>query len=390
MNKSVIVRGPLLTKSGYGTHSRQIFDFLDKNYKDLYVQALPWGITSWNINTDNNQINKIIKKTRPVSKKANISVQIQLPNEWDTSIANYNIGVTAAVEADKMNPAWVPHCEKMDALIVPSNFTKEVLVNSGVKNKNLFVVGEHFHESFVKYTKGNKSNRELENRLDNLETTFNFILFGQLTGNTPVSDRKNIFNTIKCFCETFKDNKDVGLIIKTNLGKNTTSDLYRTKTVIKNVLEQVRPGLFPKVHLVHGDLNELEKWTLLNHNNTKAFITLTRGEGFGIPGLEFSLTGKPIFATNWSGHLDYLKSFVKINYDKVPVHYSKVDGEVYLNGFMWAEPQYQDFSEKVNLFYNNPKTYKNYNNKQYALNNFSKSKIQSCYKTVFKNLGLLN
>ena len=139
MNKSVIVRGPLLTKSGYGTHSRQIFDFLDKNYNELYVQTLPWGITSWNLNTNNKQINSIIRKTQPVSKKANISVQIQLPNEWDTSIAHYNIGVTAAVEADRMNPKWVECCEKMNALIVPSNFTKQILINSGVKNKNLFV-----------------------------------------------------------------------------------------------------------------------------------------------------------------------------------------------------------------------------------------------------------
>ena len=390
MNKSVIVRGPLLTKSGYGTHSRQIFDFLDKNYNELYVQTLPWGITSWNLNTKNKQINSIIKKTQPVTKKANVSVQIQLPNEWDTSIAHFNIGVTAAVEADRMNPKWVECCEKMNAIIVPSNFTKQVLVDSGVKNKNLFVIGEHFHENFNKYIKNNKTNTNISRDIDNLNTKFNFVLFGQLTGHTPISDRKNIFNTIKVFCDTFKDNKDVGLIIKTNLGKNTTSDRVKTENIIQNVLSEVKQGEFPRIHLVHGDLNELEKWTLLNHNSVKAFVTLTRGEGFGIPGLEFSLTGKPIFATNWSGHLDYLKNFVKINYSMVPVHFSKVDGEVYLNGFKWAEPDYENFSREIKLFYNNPKMYKNCNNKQYSFDNFNKNKIQSRYKSVFKKLGILN
>ena len=33
---------------------------------------------------------------------------------------------------------------------------------------------------------------------------------------------------------------------------------------------------------------------------------LTKGEGFGRPLLEFSLTKKPIITTNWSGHTDFL------------------------------------------------------------------------------------
>jgi hypothetical protein len=35
-------------------------------------------------------------------------------------------------------------------------------------------------------------------------------------------------------------------------------------------------------------------------------INLTKGEGFGRPLLEFSLTKKPIITTNWSGHIDFL------------------------------------------------------------------------------------
>jgi hypothetical protein len=35
-------------------------------------------------------------------------------------------------------------------------------------------------------------------------------------------------------------------------------------------------------------------------------VNLTKGEGFGRPLLEFSLTNKPIITTNWSGHIDYL------------------------------------------------------------------------------------
>ena len=37
-------------------------------------------------------------------------------------------------------------------------------------------------------------------------------------------------------------------------------------------------------------------------------VNLTKGEGFGRPLLEFSIVGKPIIASGWSGHLDFLPS----------------------------------------------------------------------------------
>ena len=36
--------------------------------------------------------------------------------------------------------------------------------------------------------------------------------------------------------------------------------------------------------------------------------SLTKGEGFGRPLLEFSAIGKPIIASAWSGHTDFLRS----------------------------------------------------------------------------------
>ena len=45
---------------------------------------------------------------------------------------------------------------------------------------------------------------------------------------------------------------------------------------------------------------------LYNHPKVKAMVNFTHGEGFGAPILEFSMSGKPILASNWSGHLDFL------------------------------------------------------------------------------------
>jgi glycosyltransferase involved in cell wall biosynthesis len=62
----------------------------------------------------------------------------------------------------------------------------------------------------------------------------------------------------------------------------------------------------PNVYLIHGELTDEEMNELYNHSKVKAMVSLTKGEGFGRPLLEFSLTKKPIIASNWSGHKDFL------------------------------------------------------------------------------------
>jgi len=47
---------------------------------------------------------------------------------------------------------------------------------------------------------------------------------------------------------------------------------------------------------------------LYNNPKIKAMVTITKGEGFGRPLLEFSAIGKPIIASGWSGHIDFLNS----------------------------------------------------------------------------------
>ena len=128
--KTVILRAPLLTYSGYGNHSRQIFKWLmTRENINVINQIVPWGITSWMINPDSEDglIGEIMGRSGPLDARGDISIQVQLPNEWDTSIANTNIGVSAFVETDICNPEWLAKCNEMDAIVVPSSFVKETI-----------------------------------------------------------------------------------------------------------------------------------------------------------------------------------------------------------------------------------------------------------------------
>ena len=110
--KKVILRAPVLTQSGYGVHCRQVARWLiekaDKKEINLAIQCVPWGDTTWYMDSDefDGLIGKIMKYSVATQEKADVSFQVILPNEWDPEIANYNVGITAGVETDRCNPEW--------------------------------------------------------------------------------------------------------------------------------------------------------------------------------------------------------------------------------------------------------------------------------------------
>jgi len=355
LKKRVLIRAPLLTISGYGVHARQIFEWaISRSDFDVYVQPLQWGVTPWLINPDSKDgiVGEIMKRVVDPAKesKFDITFQVQLPNEWDPNLGKFNVGITAAVETDICHKDWIHACNRMDAIIVPSTHTKNVLLNSGeTLNKPLFVVPEAFHSSI--------SQQDVTNIDLDFTTDFNFLVFGQITGNNPENDRKNLFYTIKWICEEFKNDKNVGLVIKTNSGRATKIDKAMTTRLIRNLLTEIRgKSVFPKTYLLHGNMSENEVAGLYRNNKIKALVSLTRGEGFGLPLLEAAASGLPVIATAWSGHTDFLNhgKYVSIDPKLTPVHKSRIDGKIFIQGSKWAEVSESEVKQKLRKFYEKP------------------------------------
>ena len=346
----VILRAPLLTISGYGTHSRQVYKWLKSRGIPVKVQIVPWGITPWYINPDSlgGLVGDIMSNSVSLDQRGGTSIQVQLPNEWDTSIARKNIGISAFVETDRCNPAWVTACNKMDAVVAPSSFTKRVVTSSGNVTVPFFVIPESYHEPAV--------DEGFLNSLD-FSTDFNFLLFGQITGNNPENDRKNLFYTIKWICETFSGDKDVGIVLKTNSGRNTAIDRKNTIRLLQQLLSEVRRGPYPKVHFLHGALTEKEVMSLYRHPKIKSLVSLTRGEGYGLPILEAAVSELPVIATGWSGHLDFMNlgKYSSVEYDLVDIHPSRIDNEVFIPGSKWAMPREKDVKRRLKKFRNSHK-----------------------------------
>jgi len=353
--KTVLLRGPVLTQSGYGVHCRQVAKWLlSKDNIDLKVQALPWGDTPWllNPNAHGGLVKKIMERTAdPASFKQrsfDVTFQLQLPNEWDHNLGKTNVGLTAGVETDICNPEWLTNCNKMSAVVVPSSHSAAGFTRTGKLDVPIHVIPEAFSDDIANVTRASIE------KLPQFSTNFNFLIFGQITGDNPFNDRKNIFFTLKWIFEAFKDDKDVGVVIKTNLGRNTHIDKRRTRDLMRLLIKECGKKEFPKIHLLHGDMSDLEVSSLYRHPQVKCLVTATRGEGYGLPILESAASDLPVVATGWSGHTDFLGEgkYIPLDYTLNQIHASRADGKIFVPGAKWAEVSEEDFKKKLKKFRN--------------------------------------
>ena len=345
--KKVLIRGPLLTQSGYGEHARQVYRYCETRKDwDLTAQVLQWGITPWNVDADaeNGLIGRIMSNSKPPQGKFDITIQIQLPHEWDPSLGNYNIGVTAGIETDRSSNEWATvHREKMDLVIVPSEHAKSSLRVSGTGREKtpVVVVPEAYFEELLEAS--------TTDPIAHIPTDKNFLVVGTLTADDPAANRKNLLSSIRWFLQRFDGDDSVGLIVKTTKGRDTSIDRELVRKMLRNLVAKSGAKRPPKVYMLHGSMTRQEMRDLYRSPKVSAFVSSTRGEGFGLPLLEAAVVGIPVVATDWSAHTEFLDgpSFLRVQHDLRPIPSSRADGKIFAPGSKWAEAREGNFKKKL-------------------------------------------
>ena len=389
MKPLMLITGPVATRSGYGSHSRDLVRSLIAMDKfDIHINSLRWGNCPMNALDDKNPNDKIILdrivQNNNLPRQPEVHIQISVPNEF-TPIAKYNIGITAGIENTAPKPEWIQGMNQMDMNIVPSNFVKGVFesvtyeeINEQTKQKTgelkstkpIEVLFEGVDTNI--YKKTNTISDEFKAEMDNIKERFIFLYTGHWLQGNLGEDRKDTGMLLKTFLETFKNKpKPPALLMKTSGATFSIIDRNEIKQKIKDIKDTVK-GALPPVYFLHGDLTDEEMNQMYNHPKVKAHITFTHGEGFGRPLLEASVSEKIVIAPDWSGHKDFLNKNNSVLLPGVmtKVHKSALPKDMLVDGAQWFTINYQYASQVMKDIVKN--------NRQYNM----KAKRQAMYNRV--------
>jgi len=409
MKPLVVVSCPLETMSGYGARSRDIVKALLKHDKyDVKVISQRWGSTSWNALDINNEEDKklldTIWKHPQLPQQPDVWIQITVPNEFQ-SVGKFNIGITAGIETTICAPEWVEGINRMNLTLVSSNHAKNVFESSTFekrdKNTNQTVGVIKLEKPIEVLFEGVDLNKyfyiddndleetDLVLSLDNIKEEFCYLFVGHWLQGEIGEDRKNVGYMIKAFLETFKNKKNKpALILKTSQVTNSIMDREEILKKIDAVKQTVK-GDIPNVYLLHGDLDDKDINDLYNHNKVKAMLSLTKGEGFGRPLLEFSTSKKPIIASNWSGHLDFLhpEYSILVGGTLTDIHPSAAVQNMILNEAQWFRPDDISVANSFKDVFENYNKYLESSKRQahYSKTNFSFDKMVEALDNIFEN-----
>jgi len=403
MKPLVVVSCPADTKSGYGARSRDILKaIIDMDKYDVRFISQRWGATQFGAldpaNEDHKKILACVSshEKNPITRQPDVWIQITVPNEFNP-LGKYNIGITAGIETTLCDGSWIEGCNRMNLVLASSEHAKKVFETSSFEKRDnkTNVVTEIIKLKTKVEVLFEGVDLRVFKKLDtvNLDLSmikedFCFLTVGHWLQGDFNEDRKNISGWLKLFLEMFKNKKNKpALILKVSSATYSVMDRNEMLKKIDIIKKSVK-GDLPNVYLFHGEYTNEELNELYNHTKVKAFVLLTKGEGYGRPYLEFSVSAKPVVASNYSGHLDFLNPDfnILVGGTIAPVHPSAVVQNMILAEAGWFNFDSLEASNKISNLYEN---YKNFTDgaKRQAYKSrteFSLEKMEDKLKDIFE------
>lgn len=362
MSKPLLLfQAPVATRSGYGDHSRDILKSLFEIDKyDVKVVPTRWGNTPQNVLDEDTEFNRRVLSSivTQLTKQPDIFIQVTVADEFKP-VGKFNIGITAGVETTVAPKDFIEGCNRMNAVITPSEFTKDVL------QKTRFQEADQRTKQVIREIKLERpvnvllegvdtevfNGKKGDSILESVDTDFNFLFVGHWLSGDIGQDRKDVGMMIKTFCTIFKGlekDKQPGLILKTSSAGFSVMERERLTKKLKGVLDPYGDNC-PPVYLVFGDLTQEEMNSLYNDEKVKAMLMFTKGEGYGRPLAEFATTGKPIIVSDWSGHKDFLpeKYTHYLEGELTEVHQS-AQNKFLIQGSKWFTVNYSSAASVIN------------------------------------------
>jgi len=377
MKPLFVISCPIDTFSGYGARSRDVvLSIINTNKYDVRVLPQRWGNTPFGFlqqgNPDHAKIAACVMPNNQLDRQPDIWMQITIPNEFQ-QVGKFNIGMTAGIETTLCDPSWIEGVNKMNLTLVSSEHAKKVFQNSKFEKRNqqtgqvesfielkapVEVLFEGVNTGIYKKIEEFR-NKELFEFINEIPEDYAFLFVGHWLQGEMNEDRKNVSGLVRIFLETFKNKpKQPALILKTQSATPCIMDREEMLDKIRAIQQSVK-GKLPSIYLLHGEFSDGEINELYNHPKVKTHVSFTKGEGYGRPLLEATLSQKPVIASAWSAHLDFLSpDFTPlIGGTLTQVHPSAVVQNMILPESQWFTIGEKEASDALEEIYKNYKKY---------------------------------
>ncbi|MEW2500054.1 FkbM family methyltransferase [Amycolatopsis sp. NPDC047767] len=157
-----------------------------------------------------------------------------------------------------------------------------------------------------------------------------------------IAQRKNPWGTIKAFQQAFPGRDDVRLTIKTINAKQRPFEAERLRAAAVGD---------PRIELIERYLSVAELHDL--YDRSTCYVSLHRGEGFGLTVAEAMARAMPVISTDYSSTTEFLDSTTgwPVAYRLVPVGKGN---DPYEPGTLWADPDVEAAAAAMREVADNP------------------------------------
>jgi glycosyltransferase involved in cell wall biosynthesis len=226
-------------------------------------------------------------------------------------------------------PDKVRILQTMDAIWTPSTWGRQLLISNGFDESKVHVVPEGVDvEEFRPLTEQPRNH------------AFRFLFVGKW------ETRKGIAELIDVFCEEFRPDEPVELIVH---GSNRYLPGFDLDAKVRSLVRGRTPSVIASHPCTEDELVRL-------YNRSDALVLPTRAEGWGLPVMEAMACALPVIVTDYSAPVDYLDQAYAylIPVERlVPVQ----DPSFFRAGSalgQWAQPDFQQLRRLMRHVFENP------------------------------------
>lgn len=247
-------------------------------------------------------------------------------------------------ESEYINSSYVSNINRSSSsVIVSSQWNKNTMIKCGVIKDIQVLYHKPICPPLIQKQKASKFIVEksiLFGDAKNLNESINYYTIGQWT------KRKGITEVVKSFCESFTNNDNVTLILKTYYTSHQQNDVKICTDRINSIRTRYKNS--PTIYYVNYNLTDDEMINI--HSCGDIYVSATKSEGIGLGPLTASYYGKSVIITGYGAQREYIKNAKFVSYGLYPAE-DDLSFSMDLTNQLWAHPNESDLVDKMKEVY---------------------------------------